>query len=70
MPEASQDVEINIYLSLKELKEIFNMPQNTTRDFSFGTVTIDKDGVTITSTQEVTVEFDMSDYAPDYSWRD
>ena len=70
MPEATQEVEINIYFSLEDLKEVFHMAEGTTRNFSFGTVTINKGKVTVTTEQEVTVEFDMSDYAPDYSWRD
>lgn len=71
MPEASQEVEIKIYFSVQELIEIFHMPEGSTRKFSFGTVTYNKGQYTITTEQEVTVEFDMSDYEPDYDeWRD
>ena len=71
MPEVSGETTIYIYLTSLDFKEMQEMLYGSTKVFSFGTVTRKNDGsFEIESNQEVSLEFDLSDYAPDYSWRD
>ena len=71
MPEASQEVEINIDLSLQEIRDMLSLPECYKHKIGCGWVTRKGNTITISTEQTVTVEFDMSDYAPDYDeWRD
>jgi len=65
MPETSGEVETNFEISKEELKRILQLKKGETMKFSGGTVTCTENGFEFSSTQEVTLEFDMGDYAPE-----
>ena len=74
MPSVQHEIEIVLKLCDETLKRMLELKENETMQASDGQryfTAIRKNGhIIITFTEEVEVEFDMRDYAPDNSWRD
>ena len=66
MPETSGNTTVTIELTEWDLQEMFKMLQGETKVLSGNTVTRRNDGsFKIESEQEVSLEFDLGDYAPE-----
>ena len=66
MPEVTGDATSYIYLKAEDLIDMLRMMNGETKVYDFGTVFRKLDGTfEIESEHEATLEFEMSDYAPD-----
>jgi len=66
MPEASKEVSITLELEDETLHKLVDLKEGETLKTDGITATRKGKNVSIEFTQEVTVEFDLSDYAPDW----
>lgn len=74
MPEATDEVEIELKLSEELLRRMLELKENEIIMACDGkryfNITRKNGDIYISLTEEVTIEFDMSNYAPDHDWRD
>ena len=74
MPEVTGEATLNIILEdadIENIKRFLKLMPGAKLGLSNGRLAVrTKAGIEISETGEVTLEFDLGDYAPDHSWRD